>query len=540
MKKRRTLSRKVIVPILSILLAVSAFFYAPMDVCASGTNIYNDSFSAQLNTELNGHKFYTINFSYDDFSVGSSMGTIDSGSYYEVTFDTTVSFTSTVGTNLRIPYLTVGNYLFWTGDNVNALTSYSQVSERTFVFKGSELTTSMPVFLKGYVFDTDYILTDFTADVFINLVSYQEVSSDTYDEYQNGYDAGYAEGFSQGESSGYSSGYETGYEAGESAGYDAGFTAGVDSVDTQSYYDAGYTAGYNSGYSVGYDTGYDEGWSNAMATIESWGADGTNYPVLITEFDVQRDLTHVASTTKADEIEYVNFAYYPALDAFDPNHTYALRLSDISFDLVSYDEVPLIWFENIYAYSGSSRFIIDGVTDTGYLFFPGNMAGSIGVSYQFIYQSMNLSINDIQTRFTCHYELFDFGPAGDTQNHIANQTDELTNGYDNSAGESTSSQFSDGVAEYEEVEGSLFTSAKSGLQDYEFFNLESVPAVITGLSFVTSIMTSIFNSMGGASGAGIVLSVLFSVMLVSIVAGLYRYFVSSGKSGRHNKKGGGS
>jgi len=137
------------------------------------------------------------------------------------------------------------------------------------------------------------------------------------------------------------------------------------------------------------------------------------------------------------------------------------------------------------------------------------------------------------------FEIYDYGPAGDTQNHIANQTDQLTNGFDSSSGDEMASEFSDGVAEYEEVEGSLFTSAKSSLQDYQFFDLQSIPAVITGLSFVTSIMTSIFNSMGGVSGAGIVLSVLFSVMLVSVVSGLYRYYVSSGKSGKHDKKGGG-
>lgn len=50
------------------------------------------------------------------------------------------------------------------------------------------------------------------------------------------------------------------------------------------------------------------------------------------------------------------------------------------------------------------------------------------------------------------------------------------------------------------------------------------------MSFVTSMMTSVFVSMGGETGpVGIVLSVLFSVMIVSLAIGLYRFYVSKGK-----------
>lgn len=118
---------------------------------------------------------------------------------------------------------------------------------------------------------------------------------------------------------------------------------------------------------------------------------------------------------------------------------------------------------------------------------------------------------------------------------VAKGFNDVMNGFDSSSGNQSHSKFENGVAEYESAEGSLFSSAQSGMDGYTFFDFSSIPAMLTGLTFVTSIMTSIFNSMGGASGAGIVLSVLFSVMLVAMAIGLYRYFVSSGRT---NKKGG--
>lgn len=127
-----------------------------------------------------------------------------------------------------------------------------------------------------------------------------------------------------------------------------------------------------------------------------------------------------------------------------------------------------------------------------------------------------------------------FYPSSD-KDTVSKGFNDVMNGFDSSSGNQSHSRFQNGVAEYESAEGSLFTSAKSGMDGYTFFDFSSIPAMLTGMSFVTSIMTSIFNSMGGSSGAGIVLSVLFSVMLVAMAIGLYRYFVSSGKT---NKKGG--
>lgn len=116
---------------------------------------------------------------------------------------------------------------------------------------------------------------------------------------------------------------------------------------------------------------------------------------------------------------------------------------------------------------------------------------------------------------------------GNTENTVDAITDgfnDSINGYDDSAGSQVASDLDNSASGYESVEDSIFTSSKSSLEGFEFFDFNSIPAVVTGLSFITTTATAIFDAMGGASGAGIVLSVLFAVMFVSIVIGLYRYF----------------
>lgn len=118
---------------------------------------------------------------------------------------------------------------------------------------------------------------------------------------------------------------------------------------------------------------------------------------------------------------------------------------------------------------------------------------------------------------------------------MQNQTNELQNlqnGFDSSAGDSMNDDFSASLNSYETSQDSLFNAAQSGLSGFTFVDFSSYPALVTSMSFVTSMITSVFGAMGGESGpVGIVLSVLFSVMLVSMAIGLYRYFSSHGKGG---------
>ncbi len=111
-----------------------------------------------------------------------------------------------------------------------------------------------------------------------------------------------------------------------------------------------------------------------------------------------------------------------------------------------------------------------------------------------------------------------------TTDKISDNIQDLVDGYDDTEGNAASGKLDGSASDFEQVEGSIFDSAQGHLKDFEFFDFNSIPAVVTGLSFVTSSMTAVFDAMGGLSGAGIVLSVLFAVMFLSIVIGLYRYF----------------
>ncbi len=101
---------------------------------------------------------------------------------------------------------------------------------------------------------------------------------------------------------------------------------------------------------------------------------------------------------------------------------------------------------------------------------------------------------------------------------------DITDGYDDSAGNQVSSDFESSVGSYNEAEDSIFTSSESALDGFSFFDWSGYTGIATGVSFVSSLMVSIYNNFGGMSGIGIVLSVLFSVMFLAIVIGLYRYF----------------
>jgi len=548
MKKCRYMSKKIIVPIFSLMLVVSAFFYASMDVSASGVN---SSFSDSVSITKSFNSYYNTYFNLDSDEFDMVSG-LDPDLYYRVNYSLSGEFVpdrylNFYNVSLRYGDFTLGFYENIMGDNGAPIDRPFNTSSYV-VGKGSQFVDS---FLSCYCWTLTNTNSSITVRWDFDLIvdSVEVIDSASSDDYQSGYNAGYAAGLSQGESSGYSSGYDAGYTEGESVGYDSGFQAGVDSVDTQSYYDAGYEAGYTSGYSEGYDSGYDEGYADAMDKVAGWGADDTVYPV-----QVAKRVAVYNGYVTSSELTFVPDTYdmylgdgLTVIDDIDPTHVFCLSGSLNNFQLSanggsSYSSYSLV------AEVGGRECVIgryrtnDLISKTFKFFIPGDLisdvanlkcvvSGAVGTDSAYEpYLSIVIDSWDLY--------LYDYGPSGNTQNHIANQTDQLTNGYDSSVGDSTSSVFSDGVSEYEEVEGSLFTSAKSGLADYQFFDLESEPSVLTGISFVTSIMTGIFNSMGGLTGAGIVLSVLFSVMLVSIVAGLYRYFVYSGKGGKHDRKGG--
>lgn len=116
---------------------------------------------------------------------------------------------------------------------------------------------------------------------------------------------------------------------------------------------------------------------------------------------------------------------------------------------------------------------------------------------------------------------------GNTENTTDAVTDgfnQAMNGYDDSAGSQAASELGNSASGYEQAEGNLFHGSESSLSGFEFFDFSGYTGITTGLSFVSTMMQSIYSNLGGMSGIGIVISVLFSVMFLAIVIGLYRYF----------------
>lgn len=89
-------------------------------------------------------------------------------------------------------------------------------------------------------------------------------------------------------------------------------------------------------------------------------------------------------------------------------------------------------------------------------------------------------------------------------------------------------EFETNFSDFHLTEETLWTPSETILTEFSFFDLTSVPAMVTGISFVGSVMSGWFESAGGVDGVGIVLSILFSVVIVAMVLGLYRWYQSKG------------
>lgn len=468
--------------------------------------------------------------------------------FYNVVFSKSVSFRNFV--------ISVGDVPIYTADNAGNTTGSSTqhyLGRTTTVYlKGSKLINQTISAQYRFLLSSSGNIT-YNSMLEYRVDSITAISGDAEAAYEEGYNAGYSDGSSAGYNAGYETGYSSGSSAGYNAGYETGYSAGINSVDTQSYYDRGYQTGQAAGYSSGYESGYESGYQQAMSVIESWGADTNIYPTEFVNIDLEDNT--LSFLTDID-----NYAYYKNTDGsgfyrysftgqylgtngmintisedFNPNHVYKIILTDFYTDLdgngVFYLDLGKSSFKFAEKSSENKRDVYG--FSIGY-----ELGNQIGYRVE--------GITDSESSYSSMYVYFDrliimdYGPIGNTQNHIANQTNDLTNGYDSTAGESASSTFADNAASYEQAESNIFTSAKSDLNNFQFYDIGSNSAVLVGLSFVASTMTAIFGAMGGLSGgAGIVLSVLFSVMLVSIVIGTYRYFVSSGKTGSSGSKKGG-
>lgn len=534
MRKRRRLANKMTIMVCAVLLAVSAFFYAPMEVSASDSNSGNFSYSTWLND--NAQKY-----TYKDSDAIVFPSGFDSDSYFKI--DYTLNYNISSSDNFQnswINYLNIlfrGKFLLQNKYHASLVDNVHIGSvSGSFVLNGSQLYDDVnKLRFMLYLENSTNVRLDIAVDYDFVIDNISLLSSNESDDYQIGYNAGY----SAGESAGYGNGYSQGFTDGEAsvdtdAIYDEAFQAGKDSVDTQSYYDAGYQAGYQVAYSDGYESGYDSGYQDAMDRFANWGADTTDYPKLLTTKTMSK--WGISSEVQVGVVQDIHATLGVDLGvSVDPNHTYMFDVSVSDYDVTGPSTIDSPANHDLFFYVGSNKYYLISQNKTSCnqtLYVPGSIISDVfgfsGDAYNVHVLESQSTDQIVYTYLAYTVKMYDMGPSGDTQNHIANQTDQLTNGYDDSKGNKVNSDLSSGLNDYESAENSLFATATTGMNDFTFFDFESVPAMITGMSFIGSIMGSWFNQAGGASGVGIVLSILFSVILVAMVLGLYRWYQSRG------------
>ena len=539
MRKRRRLANKMTIMVCAVLIAVSAFFYAPMEVSAEEIVSTDSGF---INCPTTGVNSYSFDRWADD---SLSLLGFDDNSYYSLNFHLYGDFEFNHPVWFSDFFIRLDNsqltYIPWDTGGAGEKTFFYFDETFSVILKGSEINgSSKKLNYNARVVNGWNPISDLTCDFNLSLevVSYSILASTDAESYQNGYNAGYADG----ESAGYGNGYSNGFTDGEAsvdtdAIYDEAFQAGKESVDTQSYYDAGYQAGYQVAYSEGYENGYDVGYQSAIDRIANWGADTSEYPILVYNknlSDVSCDMEVVTNMPSVGHGQ-VNLCN---LDInINPSHTYKIVFDSV-YPSVSVGDLAGSMAEQFNYNIG--LFSIPWSVGESFCFVQGSSLSSVFRLEVYDYSAHYYEIggeNDVFQPWegyrtykfeTIDVSVYDMGPSGDTQNHIANQTDQLTNGYDDSKGNTVNSELSTGLNDYETAENSLFATATTGMKDFTFFDFESVPAMLTAVTFITSIMGSWFEQAGGASGVGIVLSILFSVMLVSMVLGLYRLYQSAG------------
>lgn len=414
----------------------------------------------------------------------------------------------------------------------------------------------------------------------------QGYSSGASDGYDEGYDAGYDQGVDSVDTDSF---YSAGFEAGESVGYSEGYEVGYDAA-----YESAYEQGYNQAVENLTGSGVVQNQSthiNKSLSLNNNSLDiedvNTLLPVVYNEwYDVEYE--YLSSFTSAyislygDDFDgdgiYDNWASNPSGGTFSSTDITSLdrlhnglvglgyyvgcvqKLFTASTDAYAY-KVYIKQKDVDYTRSnvwkawnivGTHSDVLEGSADLGSRFYQGS-----SLEHTFFIYTDNLPVDiysaaliyfwddhassasidltaDLSITFT-PYTRTEYNQIIESVNNLGGKIDDLgddlMHGYDSSAGSATNTQLKGSVDSYGSMENTLFDSVSGGLSDYEFFDFSSVPAMITGLSFIGSIFLSWFNAAGGASGVGIVLSVLFSVMLVSMALGLYRHYQSRGKKG---------
>lgn len=369
------------------------------------------------------------------------------------------------------------------------------------------------------------------------------------------------------------------------AGYQAGLTSGYDAA-----YSEGYNSGFNLGYAEAYkdiknevledlgSSGTSEGESFTVvqdldisdSNLTFNEANTTLPSVYEYESDFEYELLYSESfhefseyngepfgdsyTSYESMIESQSdlraFSYYytGAKKLFTADQSaYAYKI-ELQLANTSYEQNNILWARNTIGkwsdiMSGKSElglgFSNGSVGNFTYYIVTDNIPADIYSAILFYYKTTDYSDTsfDLSSKMTFKitpYSRNEYAAMmqnmdqnfDDLEDALSKEFEDLKNGYDTSDGDNSNNDLDDSLDGFSEAEDSLFEDSKSSLSDFEFFDFNSVPAMLTGISFVTASMTSIYNAMGGNSGIGIILSVLFSVMLISICLGIYKRYQS--------------
>ena len=416
-------------------------------------------------------------------------------------------------------------------------------------------------------------------------------SVDTDSYYQDGFQDGvdsidtdsfYEAGYAAGNSFGYSSGYTAGYDAAYELAYEEGYNQAVENLTQSNVLENEPVTvtkqinianssldieDVNTTLPVNYDYEYD--FDYVLSTAYSDHNLNFHYYESLGDIDTVGDLNFTSTDyyydLKTNDYMY-GLGYYVAgeqklFTASPDAYAYKVKIKQTKTDYSRSD----IW--KAWNIVGTHSEVLSGSASLGSRFYSGSQLEHTffihtdhvpldiytGVLFYFFDSDETSASYSLNATFTVEYTAYtrteynqivdsikkmddslgDIDQSlGDINSNITEQGDQMMNGFDTADADSMNDSFSASLTKYQTAEDSLFSAAQSGLDGFTFVDFSSYPVLVTSMSFVTALMTSVYAAMGGETGpVGIVLSVLFSVMLVSMAIGLYRFYQSKGKGG---------
>lgn len=197
------------------------------------------------------------------------------------------------------------------------------------------------------------------------------------------------------------------------------------------------------------------------------------------------------------------------------------------FDLLSTGEVITLDYntQGYYTYSvvsGGLNYLFFRVTYTADATYTYNVSNAYAYKDNTITYSGNVQCTRFSATMQSPGTLEDklaYIQSGIDQ--VQDSQDELMNGYDASAGSSSNSQLQGSIDDYQAAEDNLFNSQKGSLDSFDPSSILTFSVgIASGLSFCSSFITSFFTASGDYA---VIVGVLFTVALLSIILGIYRF-----------------